>query len=54
MKSERLVPRIAVILVAEGIETNFEANMLCGHQAEYGQGNHFSKPLVEDEFIKQL
>lgn len=41
-------------VVAEGIETNFEVDMLLQHHTDYGQGFHFSRGVTEEEFIKLL
>ena len=41
-------------VVAEGIETNFEVDMLQQHRTDYGQGFYFSKAVAEEEFIKLL
>lgn len=37
-------------VVAEGIETEWQASFLGQHQCEFGQGYLFSKPLPADEF----
>lgn len=41
-------------VVAEGIESNFEADMLLQHRTDYGQGFYYSKAVAEEEFIKLL
>jgi len=41
-------------VVAEGIETHFEVDMLLQHRTDYGQGFYFSEAVVEEEFIKLL
>lgn len=41
-------------VVAEGIESSFEAEMLLDLGAEYGQGFHYSRALDGDAFIAQL
>jgi sensor c-di-GMP phosphodiesterase-like protein len=41
-------------VIAEGIESNFEVDMLLQHRTDYGQGYHFSKAVAEEEFIKLL
>jgi EAL domain-containing protein (putative c-di-GMP-specific phosphodiesterase class I)/CRP-like cAMP-binding protein len=41
-------------VVAEGIETLFEVDMLLQHRTDYGQGFYFSKAVAEEEFIKLL
>jgi EAL domain-containing protein (putative c-di-GMP-specific phosphodiesterase class I) len=41
-------------VIAEGIESNFEVDMLLQHRTDYGQGFHFSKAVAEEEFIKLL
>lgn len=40
-------------VVAEGIETTFEENILKDYRADLGQGYLYSKPVTADEFIKQ-
>ncbi|MCP3689263.1 MAG: EAL domain-containing protein [Gammaproteobacteria bacterium] len=39
-------------VIAEGIESKFEANMLKQHQADYGQGFYFSSGLPEHDFME--
>jgi EAL domain-containing protein (putative c-di-GMP-specific phosphodiesterase class I)/CRP-like cAMP-binding protein len=41
-------------VIAEGIETLFEVDMLLQHRTDYGQGFYFSKAVAEEEFIKLL
>jgi EAL domain-containing protein (putative c-di-GMP-specific phosphodiesterase class I)/CRP-like cAMP-binding protein len=41
-------------VIAEGIETNFEIDMLLQHHTDYGQGFYFSKAVTEEEFTKLL
>lgn len=41
-------------VVAEGIETEQEAEMMRAYKAAYGQGFYFSKPVGETEFVKLL
>lgn len=41
-------------VIAEGIESNFEVDMLLQHHTDYGQGYYFSKGVTEEEFIKLL
>jgi len=41
-------------VVAEGIETDREADLLEQYNAEYGQGFYFSRPVTEEELIKLL
>jgi EAL domain-containing protein (putative c-di-GMP-specific phosphodiesterase class I) len=41
-------------VVAEGIETEREADMLEQYNAEYGQGYYFSRAVTEEELIKLL
>jgi EAL domain-containing protein (putative c-di-GMP-specific phosphodiesterase class I)/CRP-like cAMP-binding protein len=41
-------------VVAEGIESNYEVDMLLQHRTDYGQGYYFSKAVAEEEFIKLL
>lgn len=41
-------------VIAEGIETNFEVDMLLQHHTDYGQGFYFSKAVPEEEFLKLL
>ncbi|MCP4492706.1 MAG: EAL domain-containing protein [Gammaproteobacteria bacterium] len=39
-------------VIAEGIETKFEAHMLKQHRADYGQGHYFSRSLSGENFIQ--
>ena len=41
-------------VVAEGIESPREAEMLRKLKTTYGQGYHFSKPISETDFLKLL
>ncbi|MCH8105922.1 MAG: EAL domain-containing protein, partial [Proteobacteria bacterium] len=41
-------------VVAEGIETDFEADMLCEYGADYGQGFLYSRPVDEESFLALL
>jgi EAL domain-containing protein (putative c-di-GMP-specific phosphodiesterase class I)/CRP-like cAMP-binding protein len=41
-------------VVAEGIETEREADLLGQYNAEYGQGFYFSRAVTEEELIKLL
>ena len=41
-------------VIAEGIESNFEADMLLQHRTDFGQGFYFSKAVAEEEFMKLL
>jgi len=41
-------------VVAEGIETDREADLLEQYNAEYGQGYYFSRAVTEEELIKLL
>ena len=41
-------------VVAEGIETSFEEELLLELGAEYGQGFHYARPLDADAFIEHL
>ena len=41
-------------VVAEGIESKFEVDMLSHHGADFGQGYYFSKPAMEADFLKLL
>jgi len=41
-------------VVAEGIETDREADLLEQYNAEYGQGFYFSRAVTEEELIKLL
>jgi len=41
-------------VVAEGIESNHEVDMLLQHRTDFGQGFYFSKAVAEEEFIKLL
>lgn len=41
-------------VVAEGIETDFEADMLCEYGADFGQGFLYSRPVDEESFLALL
>jgi EAL domain-containing protein (putative c-di-GMP-specific phosphodiesterase class I)/CRP-like cAMP-binding protein len=41
-------------VVAEGIGSSSEAELLRGYNAEYGQGFYYSKAVAEEAFIKML
>ena len=41
-------------VIAEGIETDREADLLQQYNAEYGQGFYFSRAVTEEELIKLL
>jgi len=41
-------------VVAEGIESKQEAELMSNYKTEYGQGYHFSKPVNETAFVKSL
>ena len=41
-------------VVAEGIETEHEAELMRNYKAAFGQGFHFSRPVNETEFVKLL
>ncbi len=41
-------------VVAEGIETEQEAELMRGFQTAFGQGFYYSKPVNETEFVKLL
>jgi EAL domain-containing protein (putative c-di-GMP-specific phosphodiesterase class I) len=41
-------------VIAEGIETEREADLLRQYNAEYGQGYYFSRAVTEEELIKLL
>ena len=40
-----------LIIVAEGIETQDQANYLIKHAVEYGQGWLFARPMPAAEFL---
>ncbi|MCP4186303.1 MAG: EAL domain-containing protein [Gammaproteobacteria bacterium] len=39
-------------VIAEGVETKFEVQMLKQHQTDYGQGYYFSRSLPDETFIQ--
>jgi EAL domain-containing protein (putative c-di-GMP-specific phosphodiesterase class I) len=41
-------------VVAEGVETPEELSFLQAHQCEEGQGYHFSRPVLPQQFAKLL
>jgi len=41
-------------VVAEGIESEQEADLMSNYKTEFGQGYHFSKPVNETAFVKSL
>jgi len=41
-------------VIAEGIETEREVDLLRQYKAEYGQGYYFSRAVTEEELIKLL
>jgi len=41
-------------VVAEGIETEQEAEIMRGYRTAYGQGFYFSRPIDETAFIELL
>lgn len=41
-------------VVAEGIESEQEAELMSNYKTEFGQGYHFSKPVNETAFVKSL
>ena len=41
-------------VVAEGIETENEAELMRQYKTEYGQGFYFSRPINETEFVKLM
>ncbi|MGK0273583.1 MAG: EAL domain-containing protein (putative c-di-GMP-specific phosphodiesterase class I), partial [Cocleimonas sp.] len=41
-------------VIAEGIETETQRQILANEGCDYGQGYYFSKPLVSSEFIELL
>jgi EAL domain-containing protein (putative c-di-GMP-specific phosphodiesterase class I) len=41
-------------VVAEGIETEQEAELMRNYKTAFGQGFYFSKPVNETEFVKLL
>lgn len=60
-KSEQIVKSLVNLshnlgmdVVAEGIESDREADLMRQYNTRYGQGYHFSRPVSEAEFIKLL
>lgn len=49
-----LARSIGMAVIAEGIESAEEAEMLRGFSAEFGQGYHFAKPLPAPDFLAFL
>lgn len=43
---------IGISIVAEGVETAEQADVLAGNGVEFLQGYHFSKPVKEDKFLE--
>jgi EAL domain-containing protein (putative c-di-GMP-specific phosphodiesterase class I) len=41
-------------VIAEGVETNDQANFLRDHKCDEMQGYYFSKPIPENEFADLL
>ena len=41
-------------VVAEGIESKDQADLMSKYNTRYGQGYYFSKPVTETEFVKRL
>lgn len=49
-----LAKRLSLKVVAEGIETQVQADFLVKHGCDYGQGNFYSKPCSSQNIIKLL
>lgn len=49
-----LAHRLDMKIVAEGVETEEQADFLRTYGCDYIQGYYFSKPLPEEEFVKKL
>ena len=60
-KSNRIVKSLVNLshdlgmdVVAEGIESEREAELIGGYEARYGQGYYFAKPMPQNDFVKFL
>ena len=47
-----MISRLGVKMVAEGVETEEELNMLENLGVDYIQGYYFSKPLCEADYVQ--
>jgi diguanylate cyclase (GGDEF)-like protein len=47
-----LAQNMSMRVLAEGIETRAQADLLCQMQCQYGQGFHFSRPLPADQLAR--
>ena len=45
---------LGIEVVAEGIETEHQAELMRNYKTAYGQGFYFSRPVTETEFVKLL
>ena len=49
-----MAKKLGIEVVAEGIETNEQLNILKNMGCEYGQGYYFSKPVKKAQFETML
>ena len=51
MSGMRIAANLRLECVAEGIETSSQLQFLREHGCALGQGYHFSRPLVAEQFV---
>nr|WP_263281874.1 EAL domain-containing protein [Colwellia psychrerythraea] len=49
-----MAQKLGLKVIAEGIETEEQKNLLYNAGCNYGQGYYFSKPIPADEFLQLL